>query len=70
LLTSDTLEFLAVVRGSLKETQSLLDKRKLCTARDAAGRGLAHKAVLYNHKAILEWLAKKYPETIHLKDRV
>jgi len=42
----------------------------MATARDAVGRGLAHKAVLYGHKPLLDWLAKKYPETIHLKDNV
>jgi len=60
----------AVIRGSLKETQTLIDKRKMATARDAVGRGIAHKAVLYNHKPLLEWMAKKYPETIQLKDNV
>ncbi|CAG7786322.1 unnamed protein product [Allacma fusca] len=58
----------AVIRGSLRETQALLDKRKLATGRDAVGRGLLHKAVLYNHKAVIEWLGKKYPETLHIKD--
>jgi hypothetical protein len=59
-----------VSRGSLRETQALLDKKKLATARDAVGRGLPHKAVLCGNKAVLEWLAKKYPETLNLRDNV
>ncbi|XP_035701935.1 uncharacterized protein LOC110846646 isoform X2 [Folsomia candida] len=58
----------AVTRGSLRETQSLLDKRKLAVARDAVGRGLAHKAVLYGHKSLLDWLGRKFPEVVHLRD--
>jgi hypothetical protein len=60
----------SVVRGSLRETQALIDKRKLAGARDAVGRGIAHKAVLYGHRSLLEWMSRKYPETIHLKDNV
>lgn len=59
-----------VTRGSLRETQSLLDKRKLAVARDAVGRGLAHKAVLYGHKSLLDWLGRKFPEVVHLRDNV
>ena len=59
-----------VIRGSLREIQAVLDKRKLATGRDAVGRGLMHKAVLYNHKSVIEWLGKKYPETLHIKDNV
>ncbi len=59
-----------MIRGSLRETQTLIDKKKLATARDAVGRGVGHKAVLYNNKSILEWVAKKYPEVLNLKDNV
>lgn len=59
-----------MIRGSLRETQALIDKKKMATARDAVGRGIGHKAVIYNNKSILEWVAKKHHDTLNAKDNV
>ncbi|ODM97199.1 hypothetical protein Ocin01_09468 [Orchesella cincta] len=40
----------AVIRGSVRELNTLLDKKKLSLARDAVGRGLAHTRPCSIHK--------------------
>ena len=40
----------AVAKGSLREVQALLGKKKLAISKDENGTGLLHKAVYYNHR--------------------
>ena len=40
----------AVAKGSLREVQALLGKKKLAVSKDENGTGLLHKAVYYNHR--------------------
>lgn len=43
---------------------------RLATARDKGGRGLLHKAVLFERRFIIKYFLREYPEMVHLKDIV
>lgn len=46
----------AVAKGSLREVQALLGKKKLAISKDENGTGLLHKAVYYNHRYTFDFV--------------
>lgn len=72
----------AVVKGQLRDVQVLLNTtspaysvlkpkpENLVISKDSAGIGLLHKAVFYDYPEVVEWLAKNYPNTVHIRDKV
>ncbi|XP_068215444.1 uncharacterized protein [Palaemon carinicauda] len=58
----------AVEKGNLRDLKALLDRRKLARSKDAQGVGLLHKAVVHDHRAIVDYLIADYPETLDVTD--
>ncbi|XP_049958096.1 uncharacterized protein LOC126474660 [Schistocerca serialis cubense] len=63
----------AASRGDLEELQAQLQEaggfRRLAQSKDAAGLGLAHKAVLADDERMLRWLLDAHPAAAGVKDR-
>ncbi|GFT05922.1 ANK_REP_REGION domain-containing protein [Trichonephila clavipes] len=60
----------AVARGRLRDVQALLDRKKLALARDPLGATPLHKAVMYGHRDIVEYIAMNFPLSKDTKDLV
>ncbi|PRD23717.1 UNVERIFIED_CONTAM: hypothetical protein NCL1_45648 [Trichonephila clavipes] len=58
----------AVARGRLRDVQALLDRKKLALARDPLGATPLHKAVMYGHRDIVEYIAMNFPLSKDTKD--
>ncbi|XP_076360793.1 uncharacterized protein LOC143252483 isoform X2 [Tachypleus tridentatus] len=58
----------AVVRGRLRDVQSLLDRKNLAMGRDQLGATPLHKAVMYGHFDIAEYIVNNYPACRDCKD--
>ncbi|XP_064456948.1 uncharacterized protein LOC135367588 [Ornithodoros turicata] len=58
----------AVIRGRLREVQTLMNHKSLALARDSLGATPIHKAVMYGHEDIAEHLAENFPECLSAKD--
>ncbi|OQR70221.1 hypothetical protein BIW11_01722 [Tropilaelaps mercedesae] len=58
----------AVVRGRLREVQTLISHKSLSLARDAMGLTPLHKAALFGHYDIAEHLAVNFPASMAAKD--
>ncbi|XP_018494867.1 uncharacterized protein LOC100901587 [Galendromus occidentalis] len=58
----------AVVRGRLREVQTLISHKSLSLARDTMGFTPLHKAVLYGHFDIVEHLSVNFPQSMAAKD--
>lgn len=58
----------AVEKGNLRDLKALLDRRKLARSKDAQGVGLLHKAVVHDHRGIVDYLISDYPETLDVTD--
>ncbi|XP_022254486.1 uncharacterized protein LOC106469361 [Limulus polyphemus] len=58
----------AVVRGRIRDVQSLLDRKKLAVARDQLGATILHKAVMYGHFELAEYIVKNFPTCRDCKD--
>ena len=59
-----------VEEGDLRQTKSLLDRRKYAMSRDKDGNSLLHKAVMNGRTEVAEYLASTYPEILNLTDAV
>ncbi|XP_022646610.1 serine/threonine-protein phosphatase 6 regulatory ankyrin repeat subunit C-like isoform X2 [Varroa destructor] len=57
----------AVVRGRLREVQTLISHKSLSLARDAMGLTPLHKAVLFGHYDIAEHMALNFPASMAAK---
>ncbi|CAG2231083.1 unnamed protein product [Mytilus edulis] len=57
----------SIETGNLHEVKQHMINR-LATARDKGGRGLLHKAVLFERRFIIKYFLREYPEMVHLKD--
>lgn len=58
-------------RGSVREFQSLLDRNSLISSRDPLGATPLHKAVLYGHHDLAEYIAANFgPDSLDIKDNV
>lgn len=61
----------AAARGSMREFQQLLDRASLVQSRDPLGATVLHKAVLYGHTDLAEFIASNYGTTaLDAKDNV
>lgn len=61
----------AAARGSMREFQQLLDRPSLVQSRDPLGATVLHKAVLYGHYDLAEYIASNYGTTaLDAKDNV
>ncbi|CAL1290936.1 unnamed protein product [Larinioides sclopetarius] len=58
----------AVARGRLRDVQTLLDRKKLALARDPLGATPLHKAVMYGHRDVAEYIAMNFPLSKDAKD--
>ncbi|XP_015905859.2 uncharacterized protein [Parasteatoda tepidariorum] len=58
----------AVTRGRLRDVQTLLDRKKLALSRDPLGATPLHKAVMYGHKEVVEYIATNFPLSKDAKD--
>ncbi|KAG8194826.1 hypothetical protein JTE90_017265 [Oedothorax gibbosus] len=58
----------AVARGRLRDVQTLLDRKKLSVARDPLGATPLHKAVMYGHTEVAEYIANNFPLCKDAKD--
>lgn len=58
----------AVVRGRLREVQTLISHKSLSLARDAMGLTPLHKAALFGHYDVAEHLAVNFPASMAAKD--
>ncbi|GFT97965.1 ANK_REP_REGION domain-containing protein, partial [Nephila pilipes] len=60
----------AVSQGRLRDVQHLIDRKKLAFCRDHNGASPLHKAVIFGHQDIIEYLVKRYGGVIHIRDHV
>jgi ankyrin repeat protein len=58
------------MKGNLREFQGLLDRKSLITARDQVGATPLHKAVLYGHIDLADYIATNFPVTLDARDNV
>ncbi|XP_076319726.1 uncharacterized protein LOC143230311 isoform X2 [Tachypleus tridentatus] len=58
----------AVVKGRICDVQSLLNQKKLVVARDQLGATILHKAVMYGHFELAEYIVKNFPACQDHKD--
>ncbi|GFW23176.1 ANK_REP_REGION domain-containing protein [Trichonephila clavipes] len=58
----------AVSQGRLRDVQHLIDRKKLAFCRDHNGASPLHKAVIFGHQDIIEYLVKRYGGVIHIRD--
>ncbi|GIY51950.1 tankyrase-1 [Caerostris extrusa] len=58
----------AVSQGKLRDVQHLIDRKKLAFCRDHNGASPLHKAVIFGHQDIIEYLVKRYGGVIHIRD--
>lgn len=61
---------LAVSQGRLRDVQHLIDRKKLAFCRDHNGASPLHKAVIFGHQDVIEYLVKRYAGSIHIRDHV
>ena len=59
----------AIENGNLHEIKQHMINR-LAVCRDKGGRGLLHKAVLYERRFIIKYFLKEYPQMVHIRDFV
>lgn len=59
----------AVERGNLLEVKRLITA-DLSKSRDKGGRGLLHKAVLFERRFVIKYLLKEFPKMVHVEDYV
>ena len=60
----------AVLEGRLEDLQGLLDNTLLAGAVDRTGLPLLHKAVLFQHDELVEWLISEFADMLDTKDNV
>lgn len=64
----------AVVRGKLEEVMEIMetseDSEMLVMARDQLGATPLHKAVMHGHAHVAKYLAKRFPQSLGVRDRV
>lgn len=61
----------AAARGNVRDFQQLLDRSSLVLARDPLGATPLHKAVLYGHYDLAEYIASNYgANVLDSKDNV
>jgi ankyrin repeat protein len=58
------------MKGNLREFQGLLDRKTMITARDQVGATPLHKAVLYGHFDLAQYIATNFPVTLDARDNV
>ncbi|CAN8021378.1 unnamed protein product, partial [Ixodes persulcatus] len=58
----------AVVRGRLREVQTLMNHKSLSLARDSLGATPIHKAIMHGHHEIVQHLAENFVECLSAKD--
>lgn len=58
----------AVSQGRLRDVQHLIDRKKLAFCRDHNGASPLHKAVIFGHQDVIEYLVKRYAGSIHIRD--
>ena len=58
------------MKGNLREFQGLLDRKSMIQARDQVGATPLHKAVLYGHYELAEYIATNFPATLDARDNV
>ncbi|KAH7961928.1 hypothetical protein HPB52_013391 [Rhipicephalus sanguineus] len=58
----------AVVRGRLREVQTLMSHRSLSLARDSMGATPIHKAVMHGHMDVAQHLAENFRDSLSAKD--
>ncbi|KAG8192459.1 hypothetical protein JTE90_017989 [Oedothorax gibbosus] len=58
----------SVSQGRLRDVQHLIDRKKLAFCRDHNGASPLHKAVIFGHQDVIEYLAKRYGGVIHIRD--
>ncbi|KAK8788073.1 hypothetical protein V5799_022146, partial [Amblyomma americanum] len=58
----------AVVRGRLREVQTLMSHRSLSLARDSMGCTPIHKAVMHGHMDVAQHLAENFRDSLSAKD--
>lgn len=58
------------MKGNLREFQGLFDRKSLIIARDQIGATPLHKAVLYGHFDLAEYIATNFPVTLDARDNV
>ncbi|KAL1416029.1 hypothetical protein MTO96_028369 [Rhipicephalus appendiculatus] len=58
----------AVVRGRLREVQTLMSHRSLSLARDSMGATPIHKAVMHGHVDVAQHLAENFRDSLSAKD--
>ncbi|CAG2171340.1 unnamed protein product, partial [Oppiella nova] len=60
----------STMKGNLREFQGLLDRKSMITARDQIGATPLHKAVLYGHYDLAEYIATNFPVTLDARDNL
>lgn len=58
------------MKGNLREFQGLLDRKSMIMARDQVGATPLHKAVLYGHYELAEYIATNFAATLDARDNV
>ncbi|KAG0443446.1 hypothetical protein HPB47_014908, partial [Ixodes persulcatus] len=58
----------AVVRGRLREVQTLMNHKSLSLARDSLGATPIHKAIMHGHHEIVQHLAENFVQCLSAKD--
>ncbi|CAN7996834.1 unnamed protein product [Ixodes hexagonus] len=58
----------AVVRGRLREVQTLMNHKSLSLARDCLGATPIHKAIMHGHQEIAQHLAENFVQCLSAKD--
>ncbi|XP_065281438.1 serine/threonine-protein phosphatase 6 regulatory ankyrin repeat subunit C-like isoform X2 [Dermacentor albipictus] len=58
----------AVIRGRLREVQTLMSHRSLSLARDSMGATPIHKAVMHGHVDVAQHLADNFRDSLSAKD--
>ncbi|XP_049518873.1 uncharacterized protein LOC119441824 [Dermacentor silvarum] len=58
----------AVIRGRLREVQTLMSHRSLSLARDSMGATPIHKAVMHGHVDVAQHLAENFRDSLSAKD--
>lgn len=58
------------MKGNLREFQGLLDRKSMIMARDQIGATPLHKAVLYGHYELAEYIATNFPASLDARDNV
>lgn len=62
--------FTSVKKGVVRDVQQTLERKKLALSKDSMGRCPLHIAVLSEHKDVVEYIAKSFPNTVKCKDHM